>query len=590
MATFKQYLQNRWYRWMSHDRTVAYPYQFQFWCNVNVRNEKWAVMLASWHTENDITTGTFQNLIQVAPGKTDVTFTLTYNSIDNISTLWITDNLLWESLPASLWYKQAYFKSWKQTLSNETPFWPRIKPFRDWVFVVNWQSERIYFTPWVDWVVEPWETVASYDWVKAMDIVHNVWDPNVTYESDDHIHCVYNFADTFFLVATWGILLRYQPLTNDVTNMANWKVIRYFWRNRTIVWLSQSWNYLKIYVTDWIKTECHYAQWTFDLEESWIVQTIKYEWILLEDCLATDWVKDYGLFRTNIWIQLLEMDWYDYNIIRKTERRTVMTQEPWPWVEPTTEMIFYDPRKKAGMWWTMAKVLRYDNTLYCSIPDEWIWTFTKESVWSHWWVWWWVVEWYKWWSTIQQMMIHNWIMLTLHTTWTIGSQSYSALCRTEINNYPNFYVEEWYIIGNIYDWWCGSLFKKNVSTTMVCGNSIPWQPYNWIIMLWYRYDRKNNTVWNPFAYWLDMVKAIETKDIYDSVFITSVQQDLWDISGEDIPTSPRMFNAPRNTIEYFIMLSVPVTVYQDEEYYHTEISPILYEHNLIYEDSMRKYR
>lgn len=583
MATFKQYLQNRWYRWMSTDRTVAYPYQFQYWRCVNVRNEKGAVMLASKPTLIEIPTGHYDWLVQVAPTQNWLTWALKYDEVGNTCGLYLWD--MTGTTAVDLENPYAVFKNWRQSQNRNIPYWPRIVDFRDWVFVVNSQSARIYFHPWDDWVIpSPWDPI-EYDWIMAETIISalEVLD-NTTYAWDNTIHCVYNFADTFFLVALWWVLLRYTPITNDATSIPNWKVIRYFGSWQTITGLSQSGNYLKIYVTDWNKTECHYAQWTFDLEESWMVQTIKYDWVLMEWCLATDWTKDFGLFRTSIWIRLLEMDWYSYNVIRETEKRRAQyssTSREW-------ERIFYDP--ESYHWETWAKVVWYNNVLYCALPYDWIWTFTKESVWSHWWVWWWVVEWWReclGGNMTQQLAIQNWILLTLlldDYSWT-WSQDYIYLWRAEICSYPAEYFDSWYIIWNVYDWWCASLFKKNVSTTLVCWNSVPNTIYNWIIRLGYRYDRANDTVFKE--YWTDFIKAIETKWIYDSVFITSVQQDIWTTPWSEIGSTPRMFNKPRNTIEYFIILHCAL----DSEWDPVPgQSPILYEHNLIYEDSMRKYR
>ena len=165
------------------------------------------------------------------------------------------------------------------------------------------------------------------------------------------------------------------------------------------------------------------------------------------------------------------------------------------------------------------------------------------------------------------------------------------MCIIDINDYPDFFVDSWYIIWNIFDWWCWSLFKKNVSTTLVCWNNRPQSPYNWMLWLAYRYDRANNSLLNPIIY-SNLIKVIETPWIYDSIFITSVQESVGWMSPEDIWTDPKMFNKPRNTIEYVIVLSVPTTYNSltDDYEFHNQISPILYEHNLIYEDSMRKYR
>jgi len=586
MATFKQYLQNRWYRWMSQDRTVAYPYQFQYWRNINVRNEKGWVMLSSRpHTYSTDGTGTkYSWLIQIQPAWSEYwsqnpeytySYCLVYNNATNVCSLktWLLTKL-WEtpSLSNSRLDCQDWLREWFIT----APFWPWIREFRDWVFVINSSPAMVYFV---------WDNAATpQQWVDALWILWQLWTDR-TYGTDGIIHAVYNFADTFFLVALWWVLLRFQQLTDDYTDLANWKIIRYFGANKNIVWLSQSWNYLKIYVTDWNMTECHYAQWTFDLEDSWLVQTIKYEWRLIEDCLVSDWTRDFWLFKDNLWIKLLEIDWYSYNVIRETERRRTS--------QVATELIFYDYPNND--WYYASKLAWYNWTLYCSLFNDWVWTFTKESVWSHWWAWWWVVEWWKesfsswpWYVRPWQICIQWGILFVLLLNQYVSpwEVEYEKLAKIEVNDYPEMYTNEWYIIWNIYDWWVWSLFKKNVSTTLVCGNSDPQALPKWIISLRYRYDRETNNLLTPDTGSYG-IKSIETKWIYDSVFITSIQKDLTWVSATDLWNQPEKFNRPWNTIEYIIKLHCPIDANWNIQYF---VSPILYEHNLIYEDSMRKYR
>lgn len=597
MATFKQYLQNRWYRWMSQDRTVAYPYQFQYWRNVNVRNEKWWVMLSSRPILYSTTTWPYAWVIQIAPAgsvywSSDPEYTqsycLTYDSWTDVCSLreWMLAKL-WDTTALSqpLLNCQSWLRtSWQDQYIN-VPFWPRIKTFRDWVFVVNGSPATLYFR---------WDSNGTdQPWINVMSLVAELADWQ-TYWTDFIVHAVYNYADTFFLVAIWWVLLRFQPLTDNYTDLANWKIIRYFgvWKN--IVWLSQSWNYLKIYVTDWVTTECHYAQWTFDLEESGLVQTCKFEWRLIEDCLVSDWIKDYWLFKTNIWIRLLEIDWYSYNVIRETERRWVenWTDEQAHKIE---ELIFHD--KPNNHWHYASKLVWYNWVLYCSLAYDGIWTFTKESVWSHWWAWWWVVEWWEelWrdWQAVTapciQMSIQWWILMWLSLNPFISpwGLAYLNMFKMEINDYPNMYSWEWYIIWNVYDWGVWSSFKKNVSTTLVCGNSMPRTSVNWLLWLCYRYDRVNNALIHYRDYWMSPIKMIETSWIYDTIFITSIQNDLTNISAQEIGAEPEKFNRPRNTIEYIIQLNCPLDANWNQELF---VSPILYEHNLIYEDTMRKYR
>ena len=571
MATFKQYLQNRWYRWMSFDEEVAYPYQFQFWVNVNVRNRKWGVTLSSLPEYYSLLYRGLEWLCRTLSYWNEETIAL---RIDNNTATWLqldknmnvisTNNLSWWS---------SILDTNNDPIDVPTPFWHYITRFRDWFFFNNAGNSKCYYEPvwWWTWL-DVWALVNTLAqgwerWTIAYDFV---------------TRCVYNYADTFFLVSLAWVLLRYQPLTNNFSDTANWKIIRYFGASKWICWLSQSGNYLKIYVTDWNITECHYAQWTFDLEESWLVQTVKYEWQLLEDCLATNWDTDYGLFYMWDWnYELREMSWYSSTLIRKTkwfylpslvspyyDRSRLFFASPvevyWQqWPTPT----YVNWRR-----WAKARVRYRDWVLYC-LMGEWIWTFTKESVWSHWWVRWWVIEWD---SSLSQMdFFWNEIIwlddLDIQIDPFVYNGCYS-LYRISLDEDPEYYSTSWWIIWNVYTWGVWSLFKKNVNTTIVCWTTnTHLTVWDWDLLLsvWYRYDRESLFADDS---WFHMVKQIQPTNIYDNIFITTPQV-TWE-------AQPHPFNKPRNTIEYLVALSTD----------NTKISPILYEHNLIYEDSMRKYR
>lgn len=578
MATFKQYLQNRWYRWMSFDKEVAYPYQFWYWENVNIRNEKWAVMLSSLVQDYLIYHEEQQEYVPM-------------NWIIRTKPVWHwlhEDYILypsWRHWDTHTDYKTAWFASVDLVHSRLTssavllknydntyrcPYWPFIENFRKWVFVCNTAGTTIYYInrTWHAAISDTWEI----EWINILTILSNLWyiieyAQSWWWPLPESVTSVYNYADTFFLIWFWNILLRYEPLTDTYTDTANWKVIRDFWYWWRITWLSQSWNYLKIYVTDWVITRCHYAQWTFDLEESWLVQTVTYEWYLVEDCLATDWVKDYWLFTTHSWLRLLEMDWYSNTLIRETKRVRWWWAIGWYYVP-----LFYS--KYNACWDVPARVRYHAWIVYCSIPEEWVWTFSKESVWSHWYVWWWVIEWNQ--KYIGQLEISQkkLVMCVANATnWedNLDFRVYETLKRADLDNHPEWFNKTWFIIWNIYTAWCSSLFKKNVNATIAY-----WQidDDNYLeeshtnIKLFYRYDR----IWlnwkqpNNWDYWWNLIKNITVNNVYDMAFTTT-----WS-----------SFNVPRNTIQYGIVLS------RDDSY--DLRSPILYEHNLIYEDSMRKYR
>ena len=155
------------------------------------------------------------------------------------------------------------------------------------------------------------------------------------------------------------------------TEVFSW--IRYFESSYNVHWLTQEWNYLKIYTSNGINTKIHYAKGTFDVEYTWLIQTISFKWLAINNWdIASDQWYDYAIFTakgTKDWVKweykLAKVQWYSKVDIRWTET--------FGW-----EKIFTadNPNIKSA-----------DGVLFAAM-DDWIWTFTEYN----WWLWWWCCE------------------------------------------------------------------------------------------------------------------------------------------------------------------------------------------------------
>lgn len=477
MVAVKQYLENSWYRWASQDRQTWYAWQYQYGFGVNTRDMKNWVCLAWW--------GTFMR---------------SFNTWINVFT--------------AFW--NAYYINGNGTIYN-----------MNWTVMADtWVTDQ--YAPICE---EFWSTLFVI-WDNAVKMVSGSWTVvNITEAFPEyHGHkyrgmgqCALNFANTFLLIWDDNVLWRVDG------NLWIIKWIRIFHSWYKIYWLTQEWNYLKIYTSNWLDTKIHYAKWTFDMEDTWLVQTITYPWLAISiwDVTADQW-RDYVMFRQSEraewWsYKLAKVQWYSKIDIRWTQTR---------WWQ--TIFTASDPAVYASDWVVFAGM------------QDWVWTFTEYN----WWLWWWCCEFPTTWGQVTSM-VKYWETLYV----VVKFLNDYELFRYDMSFHPAQYQENWYIIGRVFDWWSAWLFKKNVQATVTYN-----MPENTSMELSYRYDRSAFDYTSGFL----QVKELEdTTTCYDII----------------VPTTDNNFNWTWNLLEYRFDL-----------HWNWYSTPILFEHSLLYNDSIRKYR
>lgn len=509
----KQYLENSWYRWASQDRQTWYAAQYQYWYGVNTRDMKNWVCLAWWATD------TFTS------SKSFVYFSI--GSYLYVFTAW------WEVKDADTWTTQCTVSATWTWLTDAINFW--------W-YVYLFYKSKIFQLDYNSWTT----TDVTPAWYATIWLTSRAL----------------NYANTFLMF--WNLSRVWRM---DLTLWTpTFKVVRSFESWYLVYWLTQEWNYLKIYTTNRKDTKIHYAKWTFDVEDTWLVQTVTISWLSLWlwTCVASDQWNDYVIFLT----------WNDYTLddcklckiqgYNKVDIR--WTQKFW-W-----EKVFSCNQR-------LPYIMAADWVLFAAM-DEWIWTFTEYN----WWLRWWCIEFPK--APNEQITCLYKYEEKLYACvydWNVCTQRYY-----DMSFHPHKYQPTWYIIGRVFDWWCWSLFKKNVQATITYNMPV------WTEMeLSYRYDRSS------FPYdksnFLSIKKLTDNVECYDIVFPTTPstkEQDLlaledWynillengnNILLEDLMICP--FNKTRNYLEYRMDLSTT----------DTTKTPILFEHSLLYDDRIRKYR
>ena len=513
MTKLKQYLENSWYRWASQDRQTWYAAQFQYGQWVNVRDMKNWVMLAGWQTD-------------VVENKT---------SPFNYFTWW-----------AELYYVDADGKIYDEDWTLKCNTWVSHTVAPQWIEF--WNYIYIVWTWWVLMVDNTWSVT---DITSTFPTYHNSWYRWLWW-------CFLNYANTFLLI--WDLNVVWKMDTATWTPV--FTGIRYFESSYSVYWLTQEWNYLKIYTSNWISTKIHYAKWTFDVEYTWLVQTISFKWLSLNfwDITSDQWY-DYVIFSAKWWeYKLAKIQWYSKTDIKWTQT--------WWWEKIFTANNPY--------------IVSADWVLFAAMED-WIRTFTEYNGWLRWWCCEFpiaeaetVVSMFKYQEYLYACILNS-------ATWKYVERYY------DMSFHPATFQPSWFIIGRVFDWWCAWLFKKNDQATITYN-----MPTGTSMELSYRYDRSS------FSYaktnFLSIKKLIDVNNCYDIVVPTTPSEatqsvllmenevdkillEDWNwIQLEEMMTCP--FNKTWNLLEYRFDLTTT----------DTTKSPILFEHSLTYYDYMRKYR
>ena len=496
----KQYLENSWYRWASQDRQTWYAAQFQYGENINIRDMKNWVCLSWWTTD----VKTLANPFSFFTYKWD---------------LYIVD---------SKWI--VYDESWTQVYNvNENfvsaPQW-----------IEFWDDMYIVWTAWVFKITSGGTiTDETPTWFSGLNT------------------CVINYANTFLLVWDFNKVWKY-----DTTWLPP-KVIREFDSSYFVFAMTQEWNYLKIYTSNGISTKVHYAKGTFDVEYTWLIQTVSFVWLSINHwCVCSDQGTDYAVFSFAPGeLKLAKISGYNKTDIRWTQTwagRKIFTSTS-PYIAACDWVVF-------------------------AATDEWIWTFTEYNGW----LWWGCVE-FK-----ESQTIYNIFRYGERLYACIASWSSYVIRYYDLSFHPAKYQSNGFIIGRVFDGGCAWLFKKNDQATITYN-----MPVGTSMELSYRYDRSS------FGYaksdFYSIKKLTDTNECYDIIVPTTPQVDKlswllamenwsdlillenWNwIQLEEMMVCP--FNKTWNLLEYRFDLTTT----------NTSKTPTLYEHSLTYYDYMRKYR
>jgi len=516
----QQILEKTWKLWQSFDPSVGFKWQFQYSKNVDVSNIKNGITLSSL-IEQKVRTSpvtyclySFNKLVRF--------FSTWWNTVATFAsnTNWPTTETTIGNVPGTISYAIAF-------KSLVYGFWPNLAVTVDPIA----GGTITDITAWIIWTDPDTSIVYTYSACTAL----------------------MNYSNSMILVATGNLLWRYVPIASPGLPIW-WKVIRVFEDDSQIRGLTMEWNYLKIWVQDsGLQTKVHYATGTFDVEYSWLVQTVKIDNQIIVS-VESDTVYDYVLCTNTATGASIEYYLYRMQGTNKVLIKRTLISNWW---------YRTDFRYPAGTNMQMKK-----SVLYCPMYDG-IWTFRNESVSS--------------WNASGTLsapvlsrgrdtndrypfssIIFGNYLYTSYQVW-LSTPTYAEE-RVNIEFRPEKYQPSWSVIWMIQDWGLMGFDKTNIELHL--SYLLPTPTIVWgipttdpgKIKIYLRYDRES--VW--LAWWWDLIKTIDNR---------THMREIINL------TSNEYFRRDWNVLEYMIEIVRSTT--------NPEIAPIFFEYNHLYDFTNR---
>lgn len=475
-----QILEKTWKNWQSMDPSVGHAGQFQYSQNVDVSNIKNGITLSSKREE--ATTGSLytycpfdsQKLVRFQQTASAGVFPVIYsNNTERPTTSHIVWNSTWQVKKAIIFRSVVYW---------------------------FWATYACTVDPIVWWTIT--DITAGITWTDP--------DTGTTY-TYSYCDAVMNYSNSMILVADGNVLRRYVPVATPSLPIW-WKVIRVFEDDVTIKALTMEWSYLKIWVQDsGLQTKVHYATGTFDMEYSWLVQTINLEKQIVVS-VESDTIYDYVLCRNSVddtTFYLYRMQWTNKTLIKKTlvpqwSYRTDFTY-PDAGNMQIKKGILYNPMGDGIRTFRNESVSNGLSSGIVSAP-----VLSRSKVWPR--------------FPVACIMYGNYLYIS-YQYW-VGAWTLYKEVRVYTEFRPPAYQEWWYLIGLINDGWLMGFDKTNAQLNLSYLLPKPTMALTTPttdpgkIEVYLRYDR----AWLDLSTWWELIKTIDNYTaMRDRVLLSEIE-------------------------------------------------------------------
>lgn len=321
----------KWYNGYAENQDLMADWQYQYGTNINVFDDISWVQLSSKVESRTPASA----VVAYCPFTMWPTVQRMYRFYANKSVAYSNN---------TTWLSETAISSTSEVIESAVSFWQEDPPLSGSriprIFALSEAAVEVIDT--VTWTVTTLPTPT--DWTIVRWGTTNPWRPTG-----------FVYSNSVLLVGKWNVLRRYVPIGSSELPIW-WKAVRKFKAGDSILGITLSGNYLKIWISErGINTRIIYIAGTFDVEDGWVVETIDWENMIFDGWVATVWDTDYCLMRSSYDNNIgyfYAVKWYDKQLLWKTKSANWQSGQleyftvTGTWVQTQTAI---KPKHKRGM-------------------------------------------------------------------------------------------------------------------------------------------------------------------------------------------------------------------------------------------------
>lgn len=320
-------------------------------------------------------------------------------------------------------------------------FWLNVR----WSWSQSWDTGSWLFRIWVNW--QNWEVLIPKDHPTMTD--EDISNPSSAWSGYwqmlTWISSILNYNNTRLVIWVWQYLRVYYPELDTTSGDGRtwWKVVQKFENWCNIIWLTCTFQYLKVRVTDaWWNTKVYFYQWNNDLRNTFVYDLVDLTNTKVERIYPINWIDYYTA----------SLDWtrwfITFNKLIWNTPIQLLKQRPW--------LSQYDVNQKATyfVWPTSHNAGYVDGAFYVA-DSYWVWKFTYNPEWYD--------KWYFKWRLNNSTTNTPWLAIQ-HNFLFVSDENWLHKMRL-YDTWVDWYQSKWILISREMEWthwWCVSKMLDEV--------------------------------------------------------------------------------------------------------------------------------
>ena len=324
--------------------------------------------------------------------------------------------------------------AWKITVCNAVIFQDCL-----WIWVQRQDWRESYWSLFrinVDWTITNPYIYIPYDHLEDTD--ESISDPTTVLEPMRWISCMLNYNNARLVIWDWINLRVYYPEL-DKTKWTQdawktwWKIVQKFEWWMQIVWLTNNFEYLKVWVEDeWWNSKVFFYQWNNDLRNTFVYNLV--------DLTGTKVLRTYNI--NNVDYYVASLDWTDWYV----SFYKMVGNEPIALFKQRWWLTHYDVNQKAWYFVWPTSMTAWYLDWYIYIADSY-WVFKFEYTAN------WLDKWYMKWklrNSTSWMEFACWLCVNQNFCW-VSDKDWIKVMRL-YDTWVDWYQPKWILISREIEW------------------------------------------------------------------------------------------------------------------------------------------